>query len=111
MNRSSVPLEPGAARIVAYGCVALPLANQVGKKIAAAFSDPSAARIPITPDGRTASPAVLIARKSTIAFVAVPFRPLSLSSSSIARMPKGVAALASPIMLLPMLRIIALIAG
>ena len=47
----------------------------------AASSDPSEARMPIIPLGSTASPAVLIARKSAIALVAVPGRPFSLSSS------------------------------
>jgi hypothetical protein len=91
--------------------VAIPLANQVGTKIPVASSDPAAARSPMTPEGRTASPAVLMARNNTIAFVAVPFSPLSLSSSSIALMPKGVAALPRPSMLLAMFMIIALIAG
>ena len=44
-------------------------------------------------------------------FVATPRRLLCLSSSSIALMPKGVAALASPIMLAAMLRSMALMAG
>ena len=71
----------------------------------------SRAVAPITPDGRIASPAVLIARNRTMALLAVPFRPFSLSSSSMALIPNGVAALASPSMLLEMLRIMALIAG
>ena len=46
-----------------------------------------------------------------MALLAVPFRPFSLSSSSMALIPNGVAALARPSMLLEMLRIMALIAG
>ena len=52
-----------------------------------------------------------MARNSAIALVAVPGRLFSLSSSWIALMPNGVAALPRPIMLAAMLRIIALIAG
>ena len=91
--------------------VAQPLANHVGKKMPTASSDPTDARIDTTPDGRMARADVLMARNRTIALVAVPRSPFSLSSSSIALMPKGVAALASPSMLAAMLRIIALIAG
>jgi hypothetical protein len=54
---------------------------------------------------------VLMARKSAIELVAVPGRVLSLSSSCIARMPKGVAALPSPSALADMFRIMAPIAG
>ena len=54
---------------------------------------------------------VLIARNITMALVAVPGFELSLSSSSIALIPNGVAALPRPSMLLEMFRIIALIAG
>ena len=61
--------------------VADPLANHVGKKMPAASSDPSEARTPIIPLGSTASPAVLMARNSAIALVAVPGRLFSLSSS------------------------------
>jgi hypothetical protein len=61
--------------------VADPLANHVGKKMPAASSEPSAARTPIMPLGNTASPAVLMARNSAIALVAVPGRLFSLSSS------------------------------
>ena len=91
--------------------VAEPLANHVGKKMPAASADPSEARTPIIPLGSTASPAVLIARKSAIALVAVPGRLFSLSSSWIALMPNGVAALPRPSMLAEMLRIIAPMAG
>ena len=91
--------------------MAQPLANQVGKKMPAASADPTDARIDTTPDGRTARADVLTARNRTIASVAVPRSPLSLSSSSIALMPKGVAAFASPSMLAAMFMIMALIAG
>jgi len=69
---------------------------------------PRAARPPV---GRSARPDVLIARNSAIASVAVPFLPFRRSSSPIALIPNGVAALARPSMLLEMFRIIALIAG
>ena len=91
--------------------VAVPLANHVGKKMPAASVEPSETRRPRTPLGSTASPAVLMARKSTMALLAVPFRPFSLSSCSMARMPNGVAALPKPSMLLEILRIMALMAG
>ena len=80
-------------------------------KIPIASSEPTEARNPTTPDGRIASAEVLIASNSTMALVAVPGFELSLSSSSIALIPNGVAALPSPSMLLEMFRIIALIAG
>ena len=87
------------------------LANQVGKKIPLASADPRAARIPMMPDGKMARPAVLMARNSTIALVAVPIRLLYLFSSSIALIPNGVAALPRPRMLAEMFRTIALMAG
>ena len=65
----------------------------------------------MTPVGSKVTLEVLMARNNAMALVAVPLCGLSLSSSSMARMPNGVAALASPSMLLEMLRIIALIAG
>ena len=91
--------------------VAHPLANHVGKKIPLALVEPSAALTAIMPEGRTANPAVLMARKRTISLVAVPLRLFNLLSSVIALMPNGVAALASPIIFAAILRIIALIAG
>ncbi len=87
------------------------LATSVGTKIDSGAADPAAARIAITPVGSTATPDVLIARKSTIAFVAVPGCLLSVSSSCIALMPNGVAALPRPSTLAPMFMTIAPIAG
>jgi hypothetical protein len=86
-------------------------ANQVVKTIPAGSFEPAAARSARTPVGMIASPAVLIARKSTMAFVAVPFTGFSRSSSCMARIPNGVAAFPNPRIFEPMLRIIALIAG
>ena len=54
---------------------------------------------------------VLIARNRIIALLAVPGMGLSLLSSCIARMPKGVAALPKPSTLAEMFRIIAPMAG
>ena len=54
---------------------------------------------------------VLIARNITMALLAVPLCGLSLSSSCIARMPNGVAALPRPSTLAEMFIIIAPIAG
>ena len=48
------------------------------------------------PVGRRATPLVLIAKKRTIAVVAVPLSGFSASSSFIAFKPKGVAALPRP---------------
>lgn len=87
------------------------VATIVVVKIDAGSFEPSDARIAIMPVGRTATPEVLIARNRTIALVAVPGCLLSFSSSCIALMPKGVAALVSPSTLAVMLRIIAPIAG
>ena len=67
--------------------------------------------MPITPLGSNASPEVLIARNSTMASVAVPFSPLRRSSSVIALIPNGVAALPSPRKLLDRFRRMAWSAG
>ena len=91
--------------------VAVPLAIHVGKRMPAASLEPRDARSPITPVGSMARPAVLMARKRTIALLAVPFSLFRVSSCSIARIPNGVAALPSPSMFADMLRIIALMAG
>ena len=58
--------------------------------------EPAEARRAITPVGNRVTEDVLIARNMTIALVAVPLCGFSRSSSCIARMPKGVAALPSP---------------
>ena len=91
--------------------VAHPLANQVGKKMPMASAEPTDARNATTPEGRIARAEVLIARKRTIALVAVPRDVFNLSSSSIALIPNGVAALPKPSILLERCRTIALIAG
>ena len=72
---------------------------------------PAAARIAIALAGIKVMPAVLIARKVHIAFVAVPLFVLSLSSSSIAFKPKGVAALLNPSMFAEIFMIIEPTAG
>src|ERR1035437_8099132 len=64
--------------------------------IAAGFALPNAALTAIALAGIKVNPAVLIARNVHIAFVAVPFSGLSLSSSSIAFKPNGVAAFPKP---------------
>ncbi len=87
------------------------LAAIVVTKIDAGVVAPSEARSAMTPEGSTATPLVLIARKSTIALVAVPFVLLSASSSCIALMPNGVAALPRPSTLAAMFMIIAPMAG
>ena len=91
--------------------VAHPLANQVGRKMPTASADPTEARSDTTPEGRIASADVFMARNNTIALVAVPVLEFSLSSSSMALIPNGVAALPNPSILAAILRIIALIAG
>ena len=91
--------------------VAQPLANQVVKKMPAGSSEPRETRSAIIPDGKIASADVLIARNIAIAFVAVPGRLLSLSSSCIALMPNGVAAFTSPSMLADMFMTMAPMAG
>ena len=61
--------------------------------------------------GKSPTLDVLIARKSTMALVATPLCRFRVSSSTMALMPKGVAAFPSPSMLAPMFMIMALIAG
>src|SRR5258705_2158572 len=72
-----------AARIAAS--VAHAEANQVVTRIPAGSFEPVAARSATTLVGRIARPAVLIARKSTMALVAVPFTGFHRFSSCIAR--------------------------
>ena len=79
--------------------------------IPAAFVEPRLARSAIAPSGSTASPEVLIARNSAIAFVATPGRGFNVSSSRIAFRPNGVAALPSPSTFAARLSSIAPIAG
>ena len=79
--------------------------------IPAGSSEPAVARNATTLVGSNVSPAVLMARNSTIALEAVPLTGFSLFSSSMALMPKGVAALPSPSRLADMFMIIAPIAG
>ena len=76
--------------------VEMPVAIRVVGKMAAGSVEPFRARSPIIPVGSRARPLVLIARKSTIALVAVPSSRFKVASSFIALRPKGVAALPSP---------------
>ncbi len=91
--------------------IAHKVASTDGIQIAAGFAQPAATRTPRTPVGSSAKCVVLIARNRHIASVAVPLRGLSLSSSSMALMPRGVAALARPNELAAKFRIMADIAG
>ncbi len=77
----------------------------------AGSAEPSDARSAMTAVGSRVTLAVLIARKSAIASVAVPGCGLSRSSSCIARMPNGVAALPRPSALAARFITIAPIAG
>ena len=81
------------------------VASSVGSKMDPALSEPSAARVAITPVGSRVTAEVLMARKSAIELVATPFTGLSFSSSTIAFRPKGVAAFPRPSMLEAMFRI------
>ena len=87
------------------------VAIRVVGKIAAGSVDPCRARSPMMPVGSRARPLVLMARNSTIAFVAVPFSALSASSSFMAFKPKGVAALPRPSALAAMFMTMAPMAG
>src|SRR5688500_14291781 len=91
--------------------VAQKVESIVGAMMPLRFFAPCALRRPITSVGSTATPVVLIARNVHIASVATPFLLLSLLSSTIARRPKGVAALERPSMLADRFKIIADIAG
>ena len=73
--------------------------------------EPAAARNAMTPVGSSVTLEVLMARKRAMASVAVPGWGFSLSSSCIARIPKGVAAFPRPRALADMLRIMAPMAG
>ena len=74
-------------------------------------SEPTEARSAMIPVGSSARFDVLMAKNSAMALVAVPGRGFSASSSIIALMPNGVAALPKPSMLEVILRIIMLMAG
>ena len=87
------------------------VANKVVGKIAAGSADPAAALRAITPVGSRVTEDVFIAMKRAMAFVAWPSVGLSRSSSCMARMPKGVAALPSPKALAARFKIIAPMAG
>ena len=65
----------------------------------------------MTPVGRSVMLEVLIARNRTIESLAVPLWALNLSNSCMARMPKGVAALPSPMTLADRFMIMAPMAG
>src|SRR3972149_4207339 len=77
----------------------------------AGFALPETALIAIAVAGISVSPAVLIARKVTIEFEAVPLFGLIFSISSIAFNPNGVAAFPKPSILAEIFIIIELIAG
>ena len=87
------------------------VANNVVGRIPAGSVEPAAARSAITPVGNNVTLDVLIARNKAIAFDAVPLHGFSLSSSCMARMPNGVAALPRPRAFADIFRIIAPIAG
>ncbi len=91
--------------------VAKAVANRVVGITAAGSCEPAAARKAITWVGSKVTFAVLIARNSTIASVAVPFIGLSRSSSRMARTPKGVAAFDRPSILAATFITMAPIAG
>ncbi len=87
------------------------VANSVLGKMGAGSADPAEALKAITPVGKRVIEEVLMARNRAMAFVAVPGCGLSFSSSCMARMPIGVAALPNPSALADMLRIMAPMAG
>jgi len=91
--------------------MAITVANRVGPRIPAGSREPAAARSAITDVGIRVMQEVLSARNSACASLAVPLCGLSLSSSSMARMPNGVAALPSPNALADRFSTIAPIAG
>ena len=87
------------------------VAKSVVGRMPAGSTEPAATRNPMTPLGSNVTAEVLMARNSAIALVAVPLTGFSLSSSCIARMPNGVAALPRPSAFAEKLRIMAPIAG
>ena len=87
------------------------VANSVVGTMPAGSCDPAAALSAMMPVGSKVTLDVLMARNRAMALVAVPLFSLSLSSSCMARMPNGVAALPSPRTLADILRIMAPMAG
>lgn len=79
--------------------------------ISEGFFEPAAALMDITVAGINCTHAEFITRNMTIEFVALVFLSFSFWSSSIALMPKGVAAFDSPSILEAIFMTIALIAG
>ena len=103
------PCRSFAARIPTQ--VENDVASRVGNQMPAALSDPIDALSAITPRGARATFEVLMARNKTMALVAVPLWGLRLSSSCMALIPKGVAALPRPSILEAIFMIMALRAG
>ncbi len=87
------------------------VASRVGTQIASGIAEPMLARIPITPSGKSETLVALMARKSTIASLALAGVRLIFCNSVIAFRPKGVAALPSPSTFDARFMIIAPIAG
>ncbi len=87
------------------------VARSEGIRMEAGSAAPAAARTPITPSGRIVTLDVLIARKRHIELVASPLWGFRRSSSIIALIPMGVAALPSPRALAAIFIIMADIAG
>ncbi len=88
------------------------VANSVGTQIEKGDSDPVATRTATVPRGGSSTiEEVLMARNSAIASVATPLFRFSLSNSTIAFSPKGVAALPSPSMFEAKFMTMAVIAG
>jgi len=91
--------------------VEIAVAIRVVGKMAEGSAEPFSARSPMIPVGSRAMPLVLMARKSTMALLAVPLSALSSSSSFMAFRPKGVAALPRPRALAAMFMTMAPMAG
>ena len=88
------------------------MAISVGAQMAHGSAEPAAWRTAMVPKGgKIVMALVLIARKSTMAFVATPGIVLSRASSDMAFKPKGVAALPRPIMFEDMFITMAPMAG
>ena len=87
------------------------VARRVVGRIPAGSLDPAAARMAMTPVGKRVTLEVLMARNRTIASVAVPLTGFNLSSSCMARIPNGVAALPRPRAFADIFRIMLPMAG
>ena len=87
------------------------VAKRVVGRIPAGSTESAAARSAITPVGSRVTLEVFMARNMTMESVAVPGCGLSLSSSCMALIPKGVAALPRPSALADIFKIIAPMAG